>query len=169
MAQDRRFVIFELSIHFRSADSIPDPRGCYVGLWFCPRGALPTKLAEKSELVCSLERRTRREHNEGGAREREEDWQMAWRKGLTGVGSAAVAFSGAAYYYRPDPSGELLDSRRTRSPKVRGNFNFLIFSPVVAAGHVSADTRMTMSRTCACRCTRRIPLLPWRPVPLSAQ
>lgn len=47
---------------------------------------------------------------------------MAWRKGLTGVGAASVAFSGAAYYYRPDPSGELLESRRTRSPKVRGIF-----------------------------------------------
>eukprot|EP00903_Cladosiphon_okamuranus_P006456 g6316.t1 len=44
---------------------------------------------------------------------------MALRRGLAGVGSAAVAFSGAAYYYRPDPGGELLESRRTRSPKDR--------------------------------------------------
>lgn len=48
--------------------------------------------------------------------------RMAWRKGLAGAGAASAAFSGAAYYYRPDPSGELLESRRTRSPKVRGIF-----------------------------------------------
>ncbi|CAN0088297.1 unnamed protein product [Scytosiphon promiscuus] len=41
---------------------------------------------------------------------------MALRKSLAGVGAASTAISGAAYYYRPDPSGELLESRRTKSP-----------------------------------------------------
>ncbi|CAM9998346.1 unnamed protein product [Pylaiella littoralis] len=44
---------------------------------------------------------------------------MAWRRGLAGVGTASAAFSGAAYYYRPDPSDKLMEPRRSRSPKDR--------------------------------------------------
>lgn len=52
--------------------------------------------------------------------QREERGGMAWRRSLAGAGAASAAFAGAAYYYRPDPSGELLESRRTKSPRVRG-------------------------------------------------
>lgn len=76
--------------------------------------------------------------------------QMAWRKGLTGVGAASVAFSGAAYYYRPDPSGELLESRRARSPKVRGSFasQFAPTLPPVVAG-LGPSRHRTMSHVYA--------------------
>lgn len=94
------------------------------GLWFF---ILKLFLVQRSPALEQLadfsaksDCRTDRREREARERERQEDVQMAWRKGLTGVGAASVAFSGAAYYYRPDPSGELLESRRTRSPKVRG-------------------------------------------------
>ncbi|CAN0128881.1 unnamed protein product, partial [Ectocarpus sp. 12 AP-2014] len=44
---------------------------------------------------------------------------MAWRRCLAGAGAASASLSGAAYYYRPDPSGELLDKRRSMSPNDR--------------------------------------------------
>ena len=49
---------------------------------------------------------------------------MAWRRGIAGIGAASCSFAGAAYFYRPDPSGEVLEShsdlsRRIKSSKVR--------------------------------------------------
>lgn len=49
---------------------------------------------------------------------------MAWRKGLAGVGTVSASLAGAAYYYRPDPSDELVEShpdisRYLKSTKVR--------------------------------------------------
>lgn len=54
---------------------------------------------------------------------KDEEKVMAWRKGLAGVGTLSASLAGAAYYYRPDPSDELVEkhpdiSRRLKSTKV---------------------------------------------------
>lgn len=87
----------------------------------------PFTMSLTRRLLGSVERRESREERRDKAltqvsllAQREGKRSMAWRRGMAGVGAASAAVSGAAYYYRPDPSGELLESRRTKSPRVRG-------------------------------------------------
>lgn len=72
---------------------------------------------------------------------------MAWRRGIAGVGAASFSFAGAAYFYRPDPSGEVLEShselsRRIKSSKVRGG---------ARRKHVAAADLSVACRQCKAR------------------
>lgn len=71
---------------------------------------------------------------------------MAWRRGIAGVGAASCSFAGAAYFYRPDPSGEVLEShselsRRIKSSKVRNGAKASTGHCAVAAADLSVASR----------------------------
>lgn len=76
---------------------------------------------------------------------------MAWRRGIAGIGAASCSFAGAAYFYRPDPSGEVLEShsdlsRRIKSSKVRIGARASIRPCAVAAIDLSVSSGQCKAR-----------------------